>query len=187
MRSAHAIRPALVEDARALAEVHVESYRHTYAGIFPNAFLAALTVDPREAFWRNHLADPAPRSLTLVACDAGGRVVGFLSGGRERTGKLNMDGEIYAIYLLPEAQRRGVGTRMMATFANTLQSEGLSSMAVWVLALNPFRKFYESLSGQPIAEQTIERGGQQFSQIAYGWSDLSALCRRMEPARSEPL
>jgi hypothetical protein len=41
-------------------------------------------------------------------------------------------------------------------------------MAVWVLALNPFRKFYEALGGEPISEQTIERGGQSFLAVAYG-------------------
>jgi hypothetical protein len=46
-------------------------------------------------------------------------------------------------------------------------------MAVWVLALNPFRKFYETLGGQIIAEQQIERGGKAFTEIAYGWTDLS--------------
>ncbi len=46
-------------------------------------------------------------------------------------------------------------------------------MAVWVLALNPFKKFYEALGGQVIAEQQIERGGQSFTEIAYGWKDLS--------------
>ena len=48
-------------------------------------------------------------------------------------------------------------------------------MAVWVLALNPFRKFYETLGGQIIAEQQIERGVKVFTEVAYGWSDLSRL------------
>jgi hypothetical protein len=32
------IRPALVQDARAIAAAHVESWRTTYKGIFPKLF-----------------------------------------------------------------------------------------------------------------------------------------------------
>jgi GNAT superfamily N-acetyltransferase len=121
------------------------------------------------------LAASDPSSLTLLACDARGRVVGFLSGGRERSGQLERDGEIYAIYLLHEVQRNGVGSRLVRRFARELRAQGLNSMAVWVLALNPFRRFYEALGGQLICEKEIERGGKSFIEVAYGWSDLSAL------------
>jgi ribosomal protein S18 acetylase RimI-like enzyme len=174
MREPHVtdIRRAVVEDARAIAEVHIESYRSTYKGIFPDALLNGLSVDNRENAWRDRLAAVEP-PLTLVARVADERIVGFLSGGRERTGKLTRDGEIYAIYLLHEAQRRGVGTQLVRRFVHELKAQGFSSMAVWVLALNPSRKFYEALGGQAIAEQTIERGGQPFTEVAYGWHDLT--------------
>ncbi len=48
-------------------------------------------------------------------------------------------------------------------------------MAVWVLGLNPYRKFYEALGATVIGEKTIERGGKPWVDIAYGWQDLSAL------------
>ena len=48
-------------------------------------------------------------------------------------------------------------------------------MAVWVLGLNPYRKFYEALDAAVIGEKTIERGGKPFLEIAYGWHDLSRL------------
>jgi hypothetical protein len=46
-------------------------------------------------------------------------------------------------------------------------------MAVWVLARNPSRRFYEALGGRAITEQQIERGGESYVEIAYGWRDLS--------------
>jgi GNAT superfamily N-acetyltransferase len=142
------IRPGVAGDARVLAEVHVQSYRRTYAGIFPSTLLDGLSVETRESFWREKLPAATPPSLTLVACDAEGQVVRFLSGGRERTRELEPVGETYAIYLLHEAQRRGVGTRLVRRFAVVLQAQGIASMAVWVLALNPFREFNEALGGQ---------------------------------------
>ena len=47
-------------------------------------------------------------------------------------------------------------------------------MAVWVLDLNPSKRFYESLGGKLIGQQPIERGGQTFIEVAYGWRSLNA-------------
>ena len=41
------IREAAVNDATAIAQVQVESWRTTYAGIVPDAFLASLSVETR--------------------------------------------------------------------------------------------------------------------------------------------
>jgi GNAT superfamily N-acetyltransferase len=168
------IRPAVVHDARAIADVHVESWKSTYRGIFPDALLNELSVEKRESFWRESLAAPEPPSaITMVGCHTGGNVVAFISGGNERTGQLGCDGEIYAIYLRSEAQRKGLGTLLVRQFVHELDLRGFGSMAVWVLALNPSRKFYECLGGKVIAQQPIERGGQTFIEVAYGWQSLN--------------
>src|ERR1700693_2665723 len=157
------IRPAVIEDARAIAEVHVESWRSTYRGIFPEALLNGWSVEKCESSWRDSLAAHEPPSvITLAGCDAGGRVVAFVSGGRERTGQLGCDGEIHAIYLRREVQRRGLGTLLVRQFVHELDTRGFGSMAVWVLALNPSKSIYESLGGKVIGQQQIERGGQPF-------------------------
>ncbi|HUJ24142.1 MAG TPA: GNAT family N-acetyltransferase [Bryobacteraceae bacterium] len=171
------VRPARAEDARAIAEVHVASSRTTYKGIFPEAHLERYSIDKRETFWRETLTAAEPALVTLVGCDDRGEVVGFIHGGGERTGRLGCDGEIHVIYLIETAQRQGLGTLLARRFVDELRSRGHASMAVWVLALNPFRKFYEALGGRVIAEQEIERGGQSFTEIAYGWSDLSTFGR----------
>jgi len=109
----------------------------------------------------------------LVACDVDGSIVGFISGGVERTGRLGYEGEVYAIYLLQLAQRQGLGTLLVQHFVRELRARGVGSMAVWVLAENPFRQFYEALGGKLVTEQQIECGGQSFTESAYGWQDLN--------------
>lgn len=171
------VRPAAVTDARAIAEVHVASWKTTYKGIFPNHLLDGLSVEQRAHLWNETLTAPEHGVVTFVGCDAGGRVVGFVCGGVERTGRLGCDGEIHAIYLLECAHRQGLGRLLVHRFVRELRSRGFASMAVWVLALNPFRKFSEALGGQAIGEQQIERGGESFTEIAYGWSDLGKFVR----------
>jgi GNAT superfamily N-acetyltransferase len=174
LKGAWNIRLAVVHDARAIAEVHVESWKSTYRGIFPETLLNGLSVEKRESFWRGSLAAHEPHSaITMVGCDAGGAVVGFVSGGKERTGQLGCNGELYAIYLRQEAQRKGLGALLVRQLVHELVTRGFGSMAVWVLALNPSRRFYEHLGGKVIGQQQIERGGQTFIEVAYGWQGLN--------------
>lgn len=102
-------------------------------------------------------------------------MVGFAGGGAERSGNLKCDGELYAIYLLQAEQRRGLGTLLFQRFVTELRSRGFGSMAVWVLARNPACRFYEALGGKLISEKTIERDGESFVEVAYGWPDLREL------------
>ena len=132
------------------------------------------SVEKRESSWLDLLAaHEAPSAITIVGCEAGGNVVGFASGGKERTGQLGCDGELYAIYLRPETQRKGLGALIVQQFVHELVTRGFGSMAVWVLELNPSRRFYECLGGKVIGQQQIERGGQTFIEVAYGWPSLN--------------
>lgn len=167
------VRSALAHDARSIAEVHVESWKTTYKGIFPDCLLGSLSIDKREDTWKEILAQPA--LVTLVGRDASDKVVEFICGGSERTGQLKCDGELHAIYILQSEQRQGLGTLFVRRFVRDLRSRGYTSMAVWVLALDPFRRFYEALGGHIIAKKQIEQGGKSFAEVAYGWSDLSRL------------
>ena len=178
------VRLARGDDAPAIAEVHVASCRTTYKGIFPDTLLDSLSVDKREQSWRETLALPEPNSVTLVACNVDGSIVGFVASGAESTGLLVYESELYAIYLLQRAKRQGLGTLLVQHFVRELRARGFVSMAVWVLAANPFRKFYEAIGGKVVAEQQIERGGQSFTETAYGWQDLNTFRdKRSAPPR----
>ena len=61
------IRRAVAADAVAIARVHVESWRSTYAGIVPEEILASLNLDDRAEMWERMLA--AEDGLIFVAED----------------------------------------------------------------------------------------------------------------------
>ncbi len=100
------VRPADVDDAAAIARVHVESWRTTYRGLLPDDFLDSLSQGRYLERWLRSLGDDATR--VYVAEDAH-EVVAFASGGRERAGEDGYSGELYAIYVLEGAQRQGHG------------------------------------------------------------------------------
>jgi ribosomal protein S18 acetylase RimI-like enzyme len=85
-------------------------------------------------------------------------------------------GEIYAIYVLRSAQRRGVGRTLMAALARDLLAQGHASGVLWVLESNlPARRFYQALGGQEIARREQQREGFTDVGVAYAWEDLKVL------------
>lgn len=171
------IRAARADDARGIAEVHVAAWQTTYRGIVPESYLDGLSVDEREARWRT-LDMPYRPGFAFVAVDGAGigRVVGFASGGPRRDGPDDYEGELYAIYLLREAQGRGVGRRLVAAVARELAARDMPSMLLWVFRDNlPARRFYEGLGGTLLTPQQFEIEGQAITEVSYGWLDTAAL------------
>src|SRR5262249_5639606 len=102
-------------------------------------------------------------------------LVGFASGGPERTEDPEYAGELSAIYLLESHQRRGIGRRLVQAVVERLAQAGLHSMIVWVLAENPSRRFYEALGGELVRQDKIEIGGVIYDKVAYGWRDIGEM------------
>jgi GNAT superfamily N-acetyltransferase len=169
------IRPAHAHDVTAIARVHVESWRTTYTGIVPDDFLASLSYAQRERLWHQFLTPPGNQTIVYVAADASDQVVGFASGGPERSGDTIYTGELYAIYLLAAYQRRGIGRQLMTTLVSRLFQDGMTALLLWVLAANPARQFYERLGGKQIYTKTVTMGNTSLDEIAYGWQDARRL------------
>ena len=174
------IRAAALTDAAAIARVHVDSWRTTYAGMVPADYLAKLSYAQREQFWHNILANPTPSGCVYVAAHATGEILGFASGGPERSGDMVYRGELYAIYLLARYQRQGLGRHLTMAVAQRLLQCGLASMLVWVLAANPGRAFYAALGGQLVYEKNVTIGAAQLLEVAYGWPDLHDFLQRLQ-------
>ena len=169
------MRAATLADAAAIARVHRESWRTTYAGILPLAVIAREAGRKSEAMWRRRLADRRGSTATWVAERAPHGIVGFASCGDARRPVGGLDAEIYALYVLREHQQRGVGRELVRACARHFVRQGLFGFYLWVLKANRARLFYEALGGEEIAEKTERLGKHDFAEVAYGWSDLTLL------------
>ena len=170
------IREAVPADAGGITKVHVDTWRTAYAGIVPDEHLAGLSYRNREAVWLQILSRDKPAQCNLVAETGGGEIVGFAGGGPEREGDEVYRGELYAVYLRQEHQRRGVGRRLACAVAKGLLSAGFESMLLWVLEDNRrARRFYESLGGELVGRKSIDIGGATLVEVSYGWRDITGL------------
>jgi len=143
------IRTATQEDAPSITRVQIETWRTTYRGIVPDAYLAGLDAEQRTIRWREHLKSPE----RILVAELGGEVVGFIS----------------------KTQRMGIGTALLIELARRLVDDGFQKMAVWVLEANAALRFYERLGAVRVAGKEHQIGGALLPLAAYGWADLKAI------------
>ncbi len=170
------VRAARPEDAEAMADAHVRGWRATYRGLVPDATLDGLSIDRRTGYWRDTItaqqaADAAsPPARTWVVADDG-LVRGFASTGpiRDQPEGLAGAGEVFAIYLAPEAQGRGLGRALFGHAVKDLQDRGMTPVVVWVFEANPLaRRFYEAAGFRVDgARQPVDFGAVSIPEIRY--------------------
>jgi len=167
--------PAGPADAEALGQVHVAAWRETYRGLLPDAYLARMSVEAHTRRFARTLLHPGPDDVTLAAADRTG-IAGYAQGGPSRRGR-PAEAEVATLYLLKDAQNRGVGARLFTGAARALAAGGATSLVVSVLRDNfAARGFYEHLGG--VAEPSrLEPGpgGGLLHEVAYGWADIRTL------------
>jgi ribosomal protein S18 acetylase RimI-like enzyme len=164
------VRTANVTDAPAIAGVHVSSWLSTYRGLLPDDFLESLSKTNYTERWKRVITEGTSK---VVVAEDGAGVVGFASGGRERAGEQGFDGELYAIYVLDNAQGRGFGRELVRAMVDGLRELGLGNMIIWVLRDNrPARDFYERLGGVYVRSQPITIGSATLEEVSYGWRRL---------------
>jgi L-amino acid N-acyltransferase YncA len=158
------IRKAVITDAEGIAKVHVDSWKTTYKNIVPDEYLNQLTYESREQLWKNNITN----SEVFVAENNEGKIVGFSSGGKERTGKYpNYIGELYAIYILKEFQGNGLGKLLVKPIIVELQKQNIDSMMVLVLEDNRSLLFYEALGGKKMDTIKFEISGKKLNELVY--------------------
>jgi ribosomal protein S18 acetylase RimI-like enzyme len=171
-----AIRQARLEDAKAIAQVEVETWRTTYAGMLPDRVLLGMSERRQAASWASFLRH-RPEDVR-VAQQATGGLTGFGNCGLQRDRAIDYAGEVYTLYVMPDAQGQGLGRRLLLALFARLVDAGHDSGLVWVVRTNPARFFYERLGGRQVMHRPIAVGGQPVEAIAYGWRNLCDVLER---------
>lgn len=127
------IRPSLVQDAEALADLHLDVWEEAYRDLLPVEALEGrrLNRDHRVDSWRKLLAE-GPSTVTLAEVEDGNRLMGFVSSGPGRDdATIGLpDLEVMALYVRAEIYGTGIGYMLLRS--------AISSAAayLWVLQGN---------------------------------------------------
>jgi len=169
------IRPAIVEDAPAIAEIHHRGWLLAYSDFIGEGSIGAKAPDQRLAYWQGRIADPA--CIVLTGATSSGNVMGMVYGGvvlpHDITeGSIDaFDSELYILHCRQEVQGKGLGRDLTGALAERLQRQGKTSLVLWAFKDNAFRRFYDRLGGEIVAEGH-EDG---ITDVAYGWRDIGTL------------
>ena len=144
------VRDATIDDADAIATVHIDSWRAGYRDIVPDEYLDSEEfATSRRDRWRAWTW-PSAVETRLFVISLHGRLVGFSHAGPERTDlginrtEAATRGEVYGFYLHPTAWGSGCAGALMSRCEEFLRDEGYGSAVLWVLRDNPrARAFYE--------------------------------------------
>ena len=166
-------RKATARDIPQIAEVHVESWRKSFQGVVPRQFTDSISIEKRENAFREAFLQEDYEMF--VAETAKGEIVGFADFGRASREDFGFDAELFAIYLLPEFQRKGVGGELFKLGVRDLLEKGRKSMCLQALFKSPYRAFYEKLGGKVIGKSAHKLGDADFETVYYGWEDLTKI------------
>jgi len=167
------LREVRGDDAAALAHILITANEAAFRGRIPDPCLT-LTEAESAANWHRTLGAGLPlRDVLVVAESPGGVLVGYAWGGPHDDPVYR--GELRQIALLPSAQRRGIGRRLVAHVARHLAAQGIQSLRVEVLRANPNRRFYERLGACYVTERDYDADGVMLAMCVYGWADTRPL------------
>ena len=170
----HVIFPAGPDDALALAEVHVASWRESYRGLIADSYLDRMSVAQHTQRFYRSLVRLEPHSATLAAADRDG-LVGYVAGGPSRSRRQG-EAEIQTLYVRLFAQRVGLGRRLLISAARVFADMGARSLMISTLRDNlPARRFYGHLGGKAESPRQEPGPGGLLYEVSYVWPDIRKL------------
>lgn len=178
-------RKAGISDALGIAKVHIDTWRSAYKGIISDDFLQSLDYKGRESQWKERLENQEKNHFFYVVEDELRNIIGFAVGGLEQfepniedpiTSKY--DGELLAIYVLEDYQRKGIGAQLVQKVVKNLLEHAINSMLVWALKESKYRAFYEKLGGKYLTENYKEISGDKYIVVSYGWDNIKEIATK---------
>lgn len=126
-------RPPVLQDAAAIADLHVSTWREAYAHLLPDDFFSEEYVAGRHRMW-NHVLTDARDDMSVRIAESDGAIIGFAWVGPG----IGLDGEepprerqLYAIYVSAAHYGTGAGQALLD------ETLGDGPAMLWVAKENP--------------------------------------------------
>lgn len=170
------IRKATLQDAEAIARVHVESWKTTYKGIIPDDFLNNLSYTQRTDLWTQAITQQD--HYIMVAETSEGEIVGFADGWKKETNTVPHSGDLTSIYILESYQGKGMGKQLLQALFEIFKQLGWQKVFVEVLEDNKTCDWYEYYSATLCKTVTIQIGGVLLNERIYEWNNIDDVLAR---------
>lgn len=161
------IRESTLSDANEVAESHVKSWQQSYRSIIDEHYLENISFNDRLELRSKILQSNDSNQIHLVAV-YDGKIIGFCDAGPAFENNATYRGEIYAIYLLEEFKKMGIGQQLLQASHEFLAQKKLLPYVAWVLKENHSAcAFYQKNGGILSGEKIEEIGNKSYTEVAY--------------------
>jgi ribosomal protein S18 acetylase RimI-like enzyme len=174
------LRPATVDDAAWVAELHADSWRRHYRGAYADSFLDGDVFADRRREWSTRLA--APNNSETVLAEDGGRLVGFV---HVRFDEDPVWGSLVdSLHVASDLRRQGLGTRLLSHAASSVARRAAGpAIFLWVLQQNTAAQhFYLALGGASVETAIVSPPGEDSTRLngipyrlRMAWKDVTQL------------
>lgn len=166
-------RPA-VEEAAALAQLHVQCWQEAYTPLVPAEVSARFSSTAMLPTWQEHLSDD---KRFVLAAYAEGQAVGLINEGAPVAPLFDgMDGRVAALYVRQSHHRRGIGSKLLGAAARHHLMRDGRSLCLGVLAANQqARSFYEALGARLVKQGLFTWHGHDLPELTLLFEDLPRL------------
>lgn len=171
------IRKATLQDAEAIARVHVDSWKTTYKGIIPDDFLNNLSYTQRTDLWTQAIAQQD--HFVMVAETSEGEIVGFADGWKRETNTIPHSGDLTSIYILESYQGKGMGKQLLQSLFKLFKQLGWQKVFVEVLEDNKTCDWYEYYGATFCKTVTIQIGGVLLNERIYEWNNIDDVLAKL--------
>ncbi len=160
------LRPATADDAALIASIHAASWRATYRGLLPDAFLDNDVPDERTAHWHARLNAPGADRRFVVIAERAGEAIGFVCVERPMDSPWGV--LLDNLHALPDHQGIGAGKLLMRAASDWARAQGETQLYLYVLEGNaPAIAFYERQGWQPAGAEPDHMGGVDITALRY--------------------
>lgn len=157
-------------DKECIAKVHVDSWRTTYKGIIPDAFLANLSYEQFTAIWDENLK--REDNFIIVVENEEGEIVGFADSWKRASNIEENAIDLTSIYLLETYQGKGLGKLLLKELFTHYKDRGYTKVFVEILEDNKTRYFYEYYGAEFVKTVQIKIGGKVLNESIYAWPSV---------------
>ena len=159
------LRPATLEDAAAIASVQVNTWQVAYPNIIDADYLEDFALEKATLAQIDRIGSDG--HLRTVA-EIQSKVVGYAVSNIKKEGYFVGNWFLYALYVLPEHQGKGIGKALLEDAKTKGRNQGHARIVFDVFTGNePAKSFYESNGATFLFQTEFELGGKTYPTDCY--------------------
>ena len=169
------IEKASIIDAEIIADINIKVWKTTYCNILSNDTLTKR--ENQRQLIIETIQNLIKTNTYLIAKVDDVPIDFILYGDLREISNLESKktGEVYAIYILENYQRKGIGKKLIDYAIKDLISKDYKNLLIWGLKDNPCTKFYEKIGGIKMHTRKISIFDDKLLENSYYFDDIKTI------------